>query len=138
MCCQCHGTLQYFLWQAFSFITALQPLFKTERVKGQLAFGKPAIVKRKNIDSYNLLYAVWNNKIIKDGEPRGAGNKDGSTTSRLLKFEHFLTEHISMTLVRIFCFINSLNLIEVTVDPIELKFCIPYSLQQSYQDPPQL
>lgn len=138
MCCQCHGALQYFLWQALSFITALQPLFKTERVKGQLACGKPAIVRRKNIDSYNLQYAVWNNKIIKDGEPQATGNKDDSTTSRLLKFEHFLTEHVSMTLVRIFWFLNSLNLTEVTVEPIGLKLCIPYSLEQSYQDPPQL
>lgn len=55
-----------------SLTIALQPLFKAEHVKGQLAFGKPAIVKRKSIDSYNLQYAVWNNKIIKDGEPQGA------------------------------------------------------------------
>lgn len=103
-----------------------------------MAFGKPAIVKRKNIDSYNLQYAVWNNKIIKDGEPQGAGHQDGSITSRLLKFEHFLTDYISTTLVRIFLFFNSLNLTEVRVDPIDLKFCSPYSLEQSYQDHPQL
>lgn len=89
MCCQYHGTLQYFLQQASSFITALQPLFKTEHVKGQLAFGKPGVVKRSNIDSYNL-YEVWNNKILKDvGEPRGM---EGSTAPHLLKFELFILQ----------------------------------------------
>lgn len=104
-----------------------------------MAFGKPAIVKRKNVDSYNLQYAVWNNKISKDGEPQGAGHQDGST-SCLLKFEHFFNRPHKHDFGEDFLLFNSLNLTEVTVgrDPLGIKFCSPYSLEQSYQDPPQL
>lgn len=68
------------------------------------------VVKRNNIDSYNL-YAVQNNKTIKDvGEPWGAGSREGSATSHLLKSERVFAENISTTSVRVL-FLTALTLL---------------------------
>lgn len=108
------------LQRAFSFMTALHPLFKTACQRG-IASWKPGIVRRNNTDSYNV-QAVWNNKIIKDvGEPWGVGNREGSTSSHLLKSERVFAENISITSVRLLYF-SALTFTEITVRPVGLKF----------------
>lgn len=109
------------LQRAFSFMAAPHPLFKTACQRG-IASWKPGTVRRNNTDSYNV-QAVWNNKIIKDaGEPRGVGNRDGSTSSHLLKPERVFAENISITSVRLLYF-SALTFAEITVRPVGLKFC---------------